>query len=124
MDTGTRLSIERTYLAHERTQLAWVRTALALIGFGFAIDKFFEYLDAKQGTHAPLLSPGTAGAILIALGVASLVWAALQHRRAMKVLHAQCPGLPRSLAGLTSGVLASLGIAALLGAILRQFNIG
>src|SRR5262249_45288094 len=32
----------RTRLAVERTMMSWVRTAVSLIGFGFAIEQFFE----------------------------------------------------------------------------------
>jgi len=47
IDTGTRLAVDRTWLAHERTMLAWVRTAASLISFGFTIYKFFQLEISK-----------------------------------------------------------------------------
>jgi len=53
-DTGTILAEERTDLAlrrslmaGERTLMAWIRTALSMIGFGFSIYKFFQYLPEE-----------------------------------------------------------------------------
>ena len=119
LDTGTRLAFERTYLAHERTQMAWVRTALALISFGFTIAKFFEYLREKQGEKAPLLGARNVGILMISIWLGSLTFAVWQHRRAMKWLREQCPGLPASVAGVTAVLLALLGVLALIGAVLR-----
>ena len=113
LDASTRLAYERTYLAQERTQMAWVRTALAFISFGFTIAKFFE------STKASVMHPRTVGLLLIGIGLVSLAVADMQHRRALKVLREQCPGLPVSLAGVTAGLLALLGILAMIGAILR-----
>jgi putative membrane protein len=119
-DASTRLAYERTYLAHERTLMAWVRTALALISFGFAIAKVFEYLREKQGERATLLGPRVVAIIMIAIGLAALALATVQHRRASKILRERCPDLPPSLAGVMAALIALLGILALLSAILRQ----
>ena len=118
-DTRTRLAFEGTYLANERTQMAWVRTSLALISFGFGIAKFYEYLREKQPEQAPLLSPRAVGLLMITIGLVALALARLQHRRALRALRAQCPDLPVSVAGVTAGLLALLGIVALIGAVLR-----
>ena len=40
----TDLALKRTSTAGERTLMAWIRTALSMIGFGFSIYKFFQYL--------------------------------------------------------------------------------
>ena len=120
LDTGTKLAYERTYLAHERTQMAWVRTALALIGFGFTIAKFFDYLKEKQGGQTTLMSPHGVGILMISIGLVSLALAAVQRRQAIQALREQCPSLPVSLAGVMSGLLALLGILALIGALIRQ----
>ena len=120
LDASTRLAFERTYLAHEPTQMAWVRTALSLISFGFGIAKFFEYLHEKQGEQAPLLGARTVGILMIATGLAALGVAGVQHWKAMKILRKQCPDMPRSLATVTGGFLAFLGILALVGTVPRQ----
>ena len=120
LDTGTRLAFERTYLAHERTQMAWLRTAMSLISFGFGISKFFEYLHQKQGDKGPLLSPRGVGILMISIGLVALALSAIQHRRAMMMLREHCPDLPVSLAAVTAGLLAILGILAMFSAVLRQ----
>ena len=119
LETNTRLAFLGTFLAQERTQMAWVRTALALITFGFAIAKFFLFLNEKDAEHAPLLGARTVGMLMITIGIAALVVADLQHRRTMKSLREQCPGLPFSLAGMTGVLIAALGVLALLGALFR-----
>ena len=119
LDRTTRLAYERTFLGWERTQTGWVRTALSLISFGFAIAKFFDFLRQKQVTPAPLLGPRTVGILMIGSGLVALALASVQHRRALKILREQCPGLPSSLAGVTGAFIALVGILALIGALLR-----
>jgi putative membrane protein len=112
VDGKTRLAFERTYLAHERTQMAWVRTSLALITFGFAIAKFYLFLDETRGDQAPYLAPRTVGMLMISVGLIALVFANVQHRRALKALRARCPDLPESIAGATAVVIMVLGVVA------------
>ena len=119
LDPRIRLAYERTLLAYERTRIAWVRTALALISFGFAIAKFFAYVRAERGERATLLSPRAVGLIMIVIGLMGLVLANWQQRRAVKDLHKRCPELPPPVAGIMSGMIAFLGLLALVGALLR-----
>src|SRR6516165_7535195 len=97
-DHGRRLDFERTYLAHERTEMAWVRTSLALISFGFAIAKFLRHLGEQPLERPPLFGARSVGILMILIGLVALALASIQHRRAMKALRTQCPGLPVSLA--------------------------
>lgn len=120
MDTSTRLAYKRTYLALERTQMAWVRTGLALISFGFAIVKFFQFLHAQQGQPLPVFGPFTVGMIMIALALVGLALANLQHRQALGELRRECPGLPRSVAGVMGILIMLLGILAFAGALVRH----
>jgi putative membrane protein len=118
MDSATKLAYDRTYLAHERTQMAWVRTSLALISFGFGIAKFFQYLYQTQGPGAPHMGPRTVGMVMITIGLVGLALANVQHRRALAALRSECPGLPRSTAGITAWVIMALGIVAFVTALL------
>ncbi len=43
----TDLALQRTQIAGERTLMAWIRTALSMIGSGFALYKFFQYLPEE-----------------------------------------------------------------------------
>jgi putative membrane protein len=79
----TDLAIQRTIIASERTLMAWIRTAISMIGFGFSIYKFFQYLpeDIAAGNISRPQAPRNLGMSLIALGTLALVAAGWQHRR-------------------------------------------
>jgi putative membrane protein len=75
----TDLAVERTLLAADRTMMAWIRTAISMIGFGFTLYKFLEYM--VQQKDAPLVAlhrPRNLGLAFIALGGFSLVVAVVQ----------------------------------------------
>ena len=63
--------------------MAWIRTALSMIGFGFSIYKFFQYLpqETTAWKFGRPQTPRNLGMTLIALGTLGLVAAAWQHRR-------------------------------------------
>lgn len=80
---ANQLALQRTILATERTLLAWIRSAISMIGFGFSIYKFFEYLRESEGLARPHAARNL-GLTLIALGTLTLVAAVFQHRRALQ----------------------------------------
>jgi putative membrane protein len=65
----TNLALRRTLIAAERTLMAWIRTALSMIGFGFSIYKFFQYMpeEVASGTVRRPQAPRNFGLSLIAL---------------------------------------------------------
>ena len=79
----TDLALQRTIIAAERTLMAWIRTTLSMIGFGFTIYKFFQYLPAQlaAGNVRRPDAPRNLGLTLIALGTLALAAAAWNHRR-------------------------------------------
>jgi len=113
LDTSTRLAVERTRLALERTMMAWVRTSTSLIAFGFTIFKFFQYLSTEEHRHSPIVSPWVVGILMIVIGLTALALAWFQRRQEMKSLRAQVAHMPYSLAGLMAGLIAALGLFAL-----------
>lgn len=117
MDERTKLAFHRTFLAYERSRMAWVRTSLALISFGFGIAKFFQYLHESQGIDPLLLGPQTLGMVMIFVGLASLVAANIQQRRALVALRAEWPDMPHSIAGATATVIMVLGVLAFISAL-------
>jgi len=122
LDTGTRLAVDRTWLAHERTTLAWVRTAASLISFGFTIYKFFQ-LEAgnRAGQPEPLIGAREFAMILIAIGIGSLLAAFVQHRHSMQHLRANYGDImPRSVAGPVASVVGCLGLLAMILVIFRH----
>ena len=91
-----------------------------IITFGFTIAKFFQFLHEQKGEPAPLLHSRTVGILMISVGLVALALGSLQHTVALRALREHCPDLPRSLAGVTAGLLAVLGVLALVGALLRN----
>src|SRR5258707_15313269 len=82
----TDLALQRTIIAAERTLMAWIRTALSMIGFGFSIYKFFQYLpeEVAAGNIQRPQAPRNLGLTLIALGTLALVTATWQHWNFLK----------------------------------------
>lgn len=99
-NTNTELARERSREAADRTLLAWIRTALSLIGFGFGIGKFYDYMQTAgiQRELDPIRSTLIFGASFIVLGVLGLAAAVIQHarllRRLDKVEYVYAPPLP------------------------------
>jgi putative membrane protein len=118
LDTSTRLAIQRTCLASERTLMAWIRTSTSLITFGFTIFKFFQYLGSTEHRET-VVSPWIVGMVMIVIGLVALILAWVQHRREMGALRAQVGGTPYSLAGIMAGLIAGLGVIALVIVALR-----
>jgi putative membrane protein len=78
----TDLGLRRTVMAAERTLMAWMRTSISMIGFGFTIYKFFQYLpeEIAAGNIRSPQAPRNLGLTLIALGTLALMAATWQHR--------------------------------------------
>ena len=77
------LTRERNREAAERTLMAWIRTSLALIGFGFGIGKFYQYMESAvpEITLDPTRSALIFGGAFIAMGTFSLLFAVIQYAR-------------------------------------------
>jgi putative membrane protein len=118
LDASTRLAVERTRLANERTLMAWIRTSTSLIAFGFTIFKFFQYLATQEHRHT-IVSPWVVGMAMILVGLTGLALAWVQHRQQMKALKAEVGTLPYSISGIMAGLIAVLGVIALVVVMLR-----
>ena len=118
LDASTRLAVERTRLASERTLMAWIRTSTSLIAFGFTIFKFFQYVGTEEHRRT-IVSPWIVGMLMILLGLTALALALLQHRREVQALRAEAGALPYSIAGLMAGLIAGVGLIALVVVIWR-----
>jgi putative membrane protein len=120
INPATDLAVERTRLAHDRTLMAWVRTSASLISFGFTIYKFFQYLRDKGELQAERrFGPREFAVILITIGLAALLVGAIENRLAMQSLRKHYAQIPYSMATLVAGLLAVLGIVALVSVLLR-----
>jgi putative membrane protein len=121
MDRNTRLSFDRTFLAHERTLMAWIRTSSSLITFGFSIYKFFELEQSggKGFMTVQIVGPRDFSMILIIIGVVALLLATLQHRRQLRVLRMEYQNAPASTAGLLAGLISVMGLLAVVAVFFR-----
>jgi inner membrane protein YidH len=76
------------HAANERTFLAWVRTAIAIMAFGFLVQKFDLFLKIASASLTARTLPershvvgDIAGLLLIVLGGAMMVLAAIRFRK-------------------------------------------
>lgn len=116
----TALAIERTRIASERTLMAWIRTSISMIGFGFTIYKFFQYLS--QAAKSSIGRPYTArnlGLTLIVLGTIALIAASVQYWQSLKNLRSQGAKFGWSLALIIAVLVALIGVLAFIGVLLR-----
>lgn len=118
-DANSRLALDRTRLAYERTMLSWIRTAISLITFGFSVHQVFRIAaGAVPGEHHLSLSRHF-GNVMVAMGLATLILAALEHRSSIRTVGltyppaAGFPAVERSSARLLAVLIGLLGILAL-----------
>jgi putative membrane protein len=121
------LAKERNRAAYDRTLMAWIRTAISLIGFGFAIAKSYEYIQAEEmettgrfidQIHAPLWF----GMSFIVLGMVCILGGVIQYGEVVKrIQSAQFTyGEPRPLVKIVALILLIIGIFALITLFQRQ----
>jgi putative membrane protein len=118
----TDLAVHRTLIAGERTLMAWIRTALSMIGFGFSIYKFFQYLPEEIATgkiNRPQ-APRNLGMSLIALGTLALCAAAWQHWNFLKEIGASRTSHPWSISFVVAIFVILIGIVTFYGVLLRH----
>jgi putative membrane protein len=118
----TDLALHRTIIASERTLMAWIRTALSMIGFGFTIYKFFQYLPAElaSGNVRRPQAPRNLGMTLIAIGTLALMAATWQHRSFLNEIGASQKRHIWSISFVVSIFVMLIGIIAFYGVLLRS----
>jgi len=118
----TDLALRRTIIAAERTLMAWIRTALSMIGFGFSIYKFFQYLpeEIASGNIQRPQAPRNLGMSLIALGTLALATAAWQHLNFLKDIGGSRMQHMRSVAFVVAICVILIGLITFYGVLLRH----
>jgi len=118
----TELALERTIIASERTLMAWIRTALSMIGFGFSIYKFFQYLpeEIAAGNIRRPQAPRNLGLTLIALGTVALSAAAWQHRNFLNKIGASRGRHAWSVSFVVAMAVILIGAITFYGVLLRH----
>ncbi|MDH7600751.1 MAG: DUF202 domain-containing protein [Armatimonadota bacterium] len=117
-DPRVDLAFERTRLAAERTLMAWIRTSIALIGFGFSIYKFFDYLHAMPNSRSPAAGHASRnlGLALIALGTLAMAGAVAEYMATVRKLGETSFRI--SLAFIVGILMIVLGVFAFIGVLL------
>jgi putative membrane protein len=102
--------------------MAWIRTALSMIGFGFSIYKFFQYLpeEIAAGNIRRPQAPRNLGLTLIALGTLALSAAAWQHRSFLNKIGASHGRHVWSVSFVVAMAVILIGIATFYGVLLRH----
>lgn len=116
----TSLAVMRTVAAADRTLMAWVRTSLSMIGFGFTIYKFLQYL--REGEHAfatRVEAPRNFGLALIALGTVALIAAIWEHTDFLRQIGVTERKYYRSLSVIVAILVILIGVIAFIGVLLR-----
>lgn len=120
----TDLAIERSFLAFERTLMAWLRTSLSMIGFGFTLVKFFEFLADERGgpvvgRYGRTWSSDTVGLAMIVIGTVALAVAVVQHKRRVDALRTEGLIPQWNLALAVAALVAILGVFAFVSLVFR-----
>jgi putative membrane protein len=118
----TDLAIHRTIIAAERTLMAWIRTAISMIGFGFSIFKFFQYLpeEISAGNIRNPQATRNLGLTLIALGTLALAAAAWQHRNFLNEFGASQTRRVWSISFVVAILVILIGVITFYGVLLRH----
>ena len=118
----TDLALQRTRIAAERTLMAWIRTAISMIGFGFSIYKFFQYLpeEIASGNIQRPQAPRNLALTLIGLGTLALVAAAWQHRNFLEKALTSQKQTTWSLAFFVAIAVILIGVITFYGVLLRH----
>jgi putative membrane protein len=118
----TDLAVHRTIIASERTLMAWIRTALSMIGFGFTIYKFFQYLPAElaAGNVQRPQAPRNLALTLIGLGTLALMAATWEHRSFLNEIEASQDRHIWSVSFVVSIFVILIGAIAFYGVLLRS----
>ncbi len=118
----TDLGVQRTLMAAERTLMAWIRTSISMIGFGFSIYKFFQYLpeEIAAGNIQRPQAPRNLGLTLIGLGTLALAAAALQHRIFLREIGAGSTRHAWSISFTVAILVILIGLITFYGVLLRH----
>ncbi|MEN8692150.1 MAG: DUF202 domain-containing protein [Desulfobacterales bacterium] len=119
------LAKERNREASDRTLMAWIRTSISLFGFGFAIAKSYEYIEADYMEETgraldALHTPVIFGISFIVLGMLGIFTGVIQYGRILKRINSdQFTYIePRPLPKIMAILLLVIGVFGLIAILL------
>jgi putative membrane protein len=118
MDKSTRLAYDRTWLSFERTMQAWIRTAISLITFGFSVYRLVDLVETNPAEGRYRIGVQVFGFILVGIGFLALAISTVEYRQSIRVLREEYGQSPRSTSVFFAGLVAALGIFALVSMII------
>ncbi len=115
------LALVRTAFSSQRSLMAWMRTSVSLYTFGFSITKFTDYLEQERQGVEFSGNPRLLGLILLAMGIAAMVLAVLEHtKRIWRMKQLGLPAISRpNLPTVAALALLVIGIVTLAGITLN-----
>jgi putative membrane protein len=114
-------ALDRTFMAADRTLMAWVRTAMSMIGFGFTLYKFLQYIHQQKPEGLPPLDgPRNLGLAFIGLGLTSLVIAIIQDWQYTRQLQRGARRRPFNLSLVVAALVALIGVFTFMSVLFRM----
>jgi len=114
------LALERTIMAAQRTLMAWTRTAISMIGFGFTLFKFLQYMHQENLTPLlPLQGPRNLSLAFIGSGIFALGIALVQNWQFIREICGPGGRRPFNLSLAVAGIVALIGILAFVNVLFR-----
>jgi putative membrane protein len=119
LDLATWRAVEQLHLAYENSVRSWITTAISLITFGFSVSRFADILRPGADKSNYQLGTQTFSLALVIIGLAALTLGVIENRNSLRALAAVYPVKKRSVSVTVAGLVALLGVGALVAMILR-----
>jgi putative membrane protein len=118
LDLATWRAVEQLHLAYENSVRSWISTAISLITFGFSVSRFADILRPGADKNNQLGTQAFSLALVI-IGLAALTLGVIENRNSLRALATVYPVKSRSVSVIVAGLVAVLGVGALVTMILR-----
>ena len=111
---------ERSRIASEKLQLNWIKWNITCLGLGFTAYKFYyARLENNQSPIGHYITGQEIGMFLIFLGLITLTFATLQHKKKVEQLKLLLPTMHYSLSLRLSYVILIFSVLVFLIVLLR-----
>jgi putative membrane protein len=118
LDLATWRAVEQLHLAYENSVRSWISTAISLITFGFSVSRFADILR-PGADRSNQLGTQVFSLTLVVIGLAALTLGVIENRNSLRALATVYPVKKRSVSVIVAGLVAVLGVGALVAMILR-----